>query len=411
MKTRYRLTARARLTCLYGLLFVVAGSAMLAIDLGLVHERLQKSQRSSAVWVVPSNAADPGAAATLQKKSAAALARSQKLQTPNGQPVSDLVNQAKAEARRTAERQMLTQSGIALITMTVLAVGLGYLMAGRALRPVHAVSATARRISGRSLHERIPLQGPPDEMRELAETFNDMLARLDDAFASQRHFIANASHELRTPIATQRTLIEVAARDPRAGAAFTDIVPGLLATLDCQEELVAGLLTLARADNGLGEVEQITLDAQVRSALAEVALESQDRELDIRTSLHPVSVTGDRVLLDVLLSNVFRNAVRHNVHGGQIRVELSGNRLVVENDGACYDEARIPELIAPFRRGSGDRTSDGDRTGTGGSGLGLAMVAAVARAHRASLELTPRPAGGLRLCLTFTGEEHGSPAD
>ncbi len=404
MKSRYRLTARARLTLLYGLLFVVAGGAMLAIDLGLVHERLQNSQRSSAVWVVPTNAADPSVAATLQKKSATALARAKNMRAKNGQTVSELLNEAKAEARRTAERQMLTQSGIALITMTVLAVGLGYLMAGRALRPVHAVSATARRISGRSLHERIPLHGPPDEMRELAETFNDMLARLDDAFTSQRHFIANASHELHTPIATQRTLIEVAARDPQASAEFTEIVPGLLATLDRQEELVAGLLTLARADNGLGEVERIALDQRVRAALAAVADEARDRELDIRTSVHSVSVTGDRVLLDVLLSNVFRNAVRHNVHSGAIRVKLFGNRLVVENDGVRYEAGRVPELLEPFRRGASDRT-----TGSG-SGLGLAMVVAVARAHRATLELTPRPTGGLRLCLTFDEEFAGDDA-
>jgi two-component system sensor histidine kinase VanS len=156
---------------------------------------------------------------------------------------------------------------------------------------------------------------------------------------------------------------------------------------------------LARADNGLGEVEQIALDEQVRSALSTVDAEAQDRQLDIRTSLHPVTVTGDRVLLDVLLSNVFRNAVRHNVHGGVLRVELAGDRLVVENDGARYDDARVPELIEPFRRGDSDRV-----TGSG-SGLGLAMVAAVARAHRASLDLTSRPAGGLRLCLTFAGDD------
>nr|WP_237536145.1 HAMP domain-containing sensor histidine kinase [Streptomyces sp. SID3343] len=282
-------------------------------------------------------------------------------------------------------------------------------MAGRVLRPVHAVSGAARRLSRHELHRRIPVAGPHDEMRELAETFNAMLARLERAFAAQHRFAANASHELRGPITTMRTLVDVAAdvaaADVAADVAASATGPGvrdelprlvndLRGQLDRQQRLVDGLLDLAQSENGATTIGPVRLDELAGDALARAAAAIDERGISVYRSLEPTLVQGDPVLLELLVDNLIRNAVDHN-RGGLLRVTGSPGRLVVENSGAEITPARLTELREPFRRGHRDRLHGG------GTGLGLAIADAVAAGHDATLTMTPRSGGGVRAEFTL----------
>ncbi|HEY7049335.1 MAG TPA: ATP-binding protein [Jatrophihabitantaceae bacterium] len=388
------LTARVRLTVLFGLLFLVAGGALLTIDYLLVHQRLAGHRTGpTTVYVFPTESKKAALANGDVAKNA--LIDTKDLRLPNGQTLAEYQQSVKREAARVAERQLLEQSGIALGVALVLVAGLGYLMAGRVLRPVHAVSAAARRIRANALHERIPVSGPPDEMRELAETVNDMLVRLDASFAAQRDFIANASHELRTPITTQRALVEVAASEPRPGPALLAATPTMLASLDQQEQLVDGLITLAQADHASGPRVPVPVHEIARDVLDNAAAEAESRAIGVDAQLRPVVVSGDPILLEIMITNLVRNAIRHNVDGGALTLRLADDRLTVSNDGAVYETERVAELVEPFRRGEVDRVT------SEGSGLGLAIVASVARAHQADLTLQARPGGGLAVQVRF----------
>jgi signal transduction histidine kinase len=291
----------------------------------------------------------------------------------------------KAQARSELLDRLMTGAGIAIGVLTVASAGLGWLLAGRVLRPVHVVSGTARRLSEQNLHERIPVSGPRDEMRELAETFNDMLARLQRSFDAQSHFAANAAHELRGPMTTQRTLVEVAASAPDAGHGLRELATTLSPVLDRQERLVNGLLELAWSENGVTEVEHVRLDSVVQSAL-----DRYDRTAT--TDLGPCVVKGDPTLLDLLVDNLIRNAF---THGDTVWVTTTSDALIVENTGAVITPERLANLVEPFRRGTQDRLT------SSGTGLGLAIVSAVSRAHNADLTLTPRPDGGIRATVRF----------
>lgn len=296
--------------------------------------------------------------------------------------------------------------------MTLVSTGLGWLMAGRVLRPVRAVSGAARRLSRHELHQRIPVAGPHDEMRELAETFNAMLARLEQSFAAQHRFAANASHELRGPITTMRTLVDVAApaetsaTGPCGHDELAYLADELRGQLDRQQRLVDGLLDLAQSENGTTTITPVHLDALAREALVRSAAAIGKRGVTVYQALEPDLVHGDPVLLELLVDNLIRNAVDHN-QGGYLRVAGSAGRLVVENSGAEITAARLTELREPFRRGRRDRLHGG------GTGLGLAIADAVADAHDAALTLTPRPGGGIRAEFTmpphtaYNPGEHG----
>lgn len=367
-----KLTAQARLTLAYGALFLLSGAALAVLIITLTFPP------------------KPAVGSHVEVKGGSVPAKAFATPPPAVKQKEDEVLAAKEQARRELRTRLVTVSAICLGGMTVVAVGLGWAMAGRALRPVHAVSGTARRLSQRNLHERIPVSGPRDEMRELAETFNDMLGRLERAFEAQRRFAANASHELRGPMTTQRALVDVAAASPGAGPQVKELADGLRAQLDRQQRLVEGLLALASSEHGVTEVVPVDL-----AGLAREHLDPAPPGVQVHCRLEPAVVHGDRILLDLLVGNLVRNAVQHNVHDGQVWVSTGPERLEVANTGPHIGGERLRELLEPFRRGQRDRLR------SAGVGLGLAIVAAAATAHGARLDLQPRPGGGVTATVTF----------
>jgi signal transduction histidine kinase len=281
--------------------------------------------------------------------------------------------------------------------MALLSIGLGWWMAGRALKPVHRITDAARRLSDRTLHDRINLRGPRDELKELADTFDAMLSRLDQAFTSQRRFVANASHELRTPLATERVLVDEALADP--DASVEDLRSILLQIRDSTKEserLINALLTLASSSRGVERWSVADLGEVVESAHTRCEGEAADRGIDVRCQLEPAPTTGDRGLLDRLAVNLVENAVRHNHRGGWVIVRTgtdSGRAyLEVSNSGPVVEPSVVATLVEPFRRATPDRSSVGE-----GCGLGLSIVDAIVSAHRARLSVRARPEGGLHV--------------
>jgi signal transduction histidine kinase len=366
-----RLTARMRLTLLYAGLIALSGSAVAALIILLTFPPLETTQSN----------VDVKTGAEVVKKG-----------VPVDRTAQEQALAGKLAARAELRGRMITGSAIVVGALTLVSGGVGWWVAGRVLRPVHLVSNTARRLSEHDLHERIPVSGPHDEMRELAETFNGMLARLQRSFDAQSHFAANASHELRAPMTTQRTLVEVAAESPGASPDLRELADALRPVLGRQERLVDGLLALAWSEHGTTTVEPVRLDELVRSSLAR----NENPAVTVEAGLRPVTVLGDRILLDLLVDNLIRNATRHNRDGGRLWVTARAHTLTVENTGESISEERLADLVEPFRRGTQDRVRD-----NGGVGLGLAIVTAVANAHRARLDLTPRPAGGIRAEVRF----------
>jgi signal transduction histidine kinase len=284
---------------------------------------------------------------------------------------------------------------------TVLAAGLGWAASRRVLRPLAAVTKAAQAASQENLGQRLALARPPDELKELADTFDAMLARLEAAFASQRRFVANASHELRTPLTEMRTLIDVTAARPAAPAAELEpVMAAIGAAVDRSEELIEALLTLARSDRGLGPAEVVDLPTAVVDAIDLISPAAAARQVRIDTALQDAQASGDRVLLERLVSNLIDNAVRHNVTGGWVLVSTRNQagtaELTVANGGERIPPDQVTGLFEPFRRLTG-------RIGRQpGSGLGLSIVASVARAHGGQAEAVARPDGGLDVRVTLT---------
>jgi len=290
---------------------------------------------------------------------------------------------------------------------TVLAAGLGWAVSGRVLRPLTAVTTAAQAASQDNLDRRLALTGPPDELKELADTFDAMLARLEAAFASQRRFVANASHELRTPLTEMRTLIDVTlARPPASAQQLKPVLAAIGAAVDKSEELFEALLTLARSDRGLGPAELVDLPTAVEDAIDSIGPAAAARQIQISTALQDAQVPGDRVLLERLVSNLIDNAVKHNVTGGWVLASTSTEagiaEVTVANGGEHIPPGQVTGLFEPFRRLSG-RTSN--RPGTG---LGLSIVASVANAHGGHAEAHARPDGGLdvQISLPATANRH-----
>jgi signal transduction histidine kinase len=389
--TRLRLpgrTVRVRLTALYGILFFVSGAVLLAIASGVA------VARSSSVQAVPApNQAMPGSSL------AQAQARIQMLQAQ----LQDLQSQSAGQpGQGKLQHQLLMASLIALGIMTVISVALGWLIAGRALRPVRKMTAAAQRISEDSLHERLALHGPKDELKQLGDTIDGLLERLEVAFSAQRRFVANASHELRTPLTTMRAALDVALAKPEPAPPQTVALAGRLRTeLDRIERLLEAFLLLARAQHRSMPGQAILpLDYIVGSALAdqEAAITAMNLTVQDTSSQGGAWVAGSQALLSRMVENVIDNAVCHNTPGGWIaittRARGGGAQLVVENGGQVLGQQQVAELSQPFRR------LEADRIGTDkGSGLGLSIVAAIAEAHGGTLDLQARPGGGLRVCV------------
>jgi signal transduction histidine kinase len=372
-----RPTVRLRLTLLYGALFLVSGAVLLAITYVLF-------RNSTGVnLIVPGGPAKGHSNGALRQMAARAF--------------------DAAERRRADElHQLLVQSGIALAIMTVVSIALGWLVAGRVLRPLRTMTATTRQISERNLHERLALSGPRDELKDLADTVDGLLARLEAAFGAQQRFVANAAHELRTPLTLWHALLEENLSDPDATIdSFRATSRRLLALGEEQERLLGSLLTLASSERGLDRREPFDLAVVVAAVLRDPPAEAASLEVRIEGEIEPAPTAGNAALVEQLVRNLVDNAVAHNVRGGQVRVRTGtgpgGAFVAVTNDGAPIPPSEVGRLFEPFQRLGTDRTAPTD----GHHGLGLSIVRAIVTAHDATLLAEARPEGGLAVEVRF----------
>jgi signal transduction histidine kinase len=302
--------------------------------------------------------------------------------------------------------RLLIMSGIALAIMAVASMGLGWLIAGRVLRPLHKITSAARAISASNLHERLALEGPDDELTELGDTFDGLLSRLESSFQSQRQFVANASHELRTPLTVERALLEVALADPDGDYDSLRVAcERVLASSEEQERLIEALLTLASSERGLERREPLDLGALTSEALDARRAEIERRGLSVSATIGSAPSVGDPRLIGRLVANLLDNGLRHNVAGGQLEV-VSGIRgsdrhsvISVSNSGPVVPPEEVDRLFQPFQRLASERAGHGE-----GHGLGLSIVRAIAVAHGATLTARAREAGGLAVEVSFPGE-------
>jgi signal transduction histidine kinase len=388
MRLRTR-TIRLRLTLIYGGVFLVSAAALLTLGYLLVRHNLDRhhSFRDEIHGL---------GAAVYHSLFGRPLAA-------NGSRRAFLAGYHQATSAA-LDKLLLEYIG-ALVVMTGASVALGWWMAGRALAPLRAIAATARRVSGQNLGERIALQGPEDELKELADTFDGMLARLDAAFASQRHFVANASHELRTPLAIMRTEVDVALADPDANVRdLRAMGEAVRETIDRSESLIAALLFLARSEGVLGREEPVDLAELAAGCITDLHRRAEAAEIAIATDLQPAVARGDASLLERMLANLVENGIRHNQPGGALSVATSTSggmaEVLVRNGGAVIDPEQVQALTEPFRRLS---------RASGGFGLGLSIVRSVAEVHGGTVELAAPAEGGLevRVRVPSAREEAG----
>ena len=301
-------------------------------------------------------------------------------------------------------RELEIIGAIALPVVVLLAVVGGWLIAGRLLRPLRTITATARDISASNLNRRLDLGGRDDEFAVLGDTLDDLFGRLEASFESQRHFVANASHELRTPLTAERALLQVALADPDATAeALRSACEQVLALGDQQERLIDGLLTLATSEGGIEQWEPFDLAAVAWHVVTARREDAGRRGVHLETSLAAAPTAGDPRLAESLVANLLDNAIRHNCDGGraEISTAAAGGQatLRVANTGPVIAPERLGRLFQPFGRAGGERIRH-----TGGHGLGLAIVQAIARAHGATLTPQARPDGGLDIEVSFPGK-------
>jgi len=380
-----RWTIRLRLTLLYGSLVLVSagavvGSTYLLFDTwwsggSVIADVVQNSQQVAA-----------GGAAKGPPAQAQLLER-----VPN----------EKARLKAADLHQLLTVSGIAMGAVVTLSVGLGWSLAGRVLRPIRTISTSVRTISEDNLHARLDATGPDDELKELSDTFDQLLQRLETAFQAQRQFAANASHELRTPLTLERTLLEVALADPDCTLeSLRATCQRVLAAEAHQERLIASLLTLARSQSGLTSRSLIDLCEVARGVVSSRASQLADAGLTISCALNSAPILGDDRLVEHLTANLLDNAIRYNVPAGFITLATGTadgrSFLTMLNSGPHIAAEQVARLKRPFERLGPDRTDTG-----GGTGLGLSIAASIARAHGADLSLEPHTGGGLAVNVTF----------
>ncbi|MFC0114654.1 sensor histidine kinase [Kibdelosporangium aridum] len=359
-----RLTIRARLTLVYGGLFLAAGIVLLAVTYALVSQRLPQGTKTTTSHGEPP---PPGI----------------------GGRMESVINEVQSDTMRV----LLVQGGVALILVSAVAVALGWLIAARMLQPLHHITETARRIANapaadRGLHDRIALDGPQDEVKELADTFDVMLEHLDKSFDGQRRFIANASHELRTPLTLNRALLEVAVhREP----AVRHLGETLLEINSRHERLIDGLLLLARSEGEVGDRSFVDM--------ADIVEHVASQHPAVRVSAQEAPTTGNSVLLERIVQNLVENGLRYNVPDGWVHVASTTRDglavVTVSNTGPVVPRYEIPGLFEPFRRLGADRLA------SPGAGLGLSIVQAVARAHGGHVHAEPREGGGLIVTVTL----------
>jgi signal transduction histidine kinase len=391
-----RLTIRARLTLVYGGLFLLAGVLLIGVTYALVSHQFSGQDNGKVFGRSPA----PGSGQSTtspQPPANEAISPPTEIQTSMYRIVQD--------TRDNALHTLLTQGSTALALVCATATGFGWLIAGRLLQPLHQVTETARRIADapaadRSLHERITLDGPQDEIKELADTFNIMLERLDQSFDGQRRFIANASHELRTPLTLNRTLLEVAVAPEAASPEIRQLGMNLLAINARHGRLIDGLLLLARSERDVIERSYVDL----ADIVEHVAAQMPSGTVTVLAEPAEAETTGNLVLLERLVQNLVENGIRHNIpEHGWVRITSDTRpdgtaELQVSNTGPVVPRYEIPSLFEPFHRLADDRHST-----TPGAGLGLSIVQAVTRAHGGNVHAEPRNGGGLVVTVTLPG--------
>jgi len=392
-----RYTIRLRLAVLYGGVFMVSGTLLLALIFLTVrsstHRSVTVAQGEAAKLVEPHGGyvAPPGA--TLSPTPGGAAAERAHAQAQLGALAVNINNNDL--------HQLLTWSLVALAIMVAASMALGWVIAGRVLRPLQVITSAARELSAATLHERLALDGPRDELRELGDTFDELLGRLESSFEAQRQFVANASHELRTPLTLERAILEVTLADPDADAAsLRAACERVLAIGEQQEHMIDALLTLARSEGGLERREPLLLDTLAGEILDERREEIARRGLRLESELERAPIAGDRRLIERLIANLLDNAIQHNAPDGWLSVtssiEAGEVLLTVANSGPVIAPEELASLVHPFQRLGTDRTGHGV-----GHGLGLSIVDAIATAHGAKLAVHARPAGGLRVEVRF----------
>jgi signal transduction histidine kinase len=400
-----RRTIRLRLTLVYGALFLASGAGLLVITYLLVSHALPQTAMARTQASPAGVGAGGGTSGSFYVVSGGTSGC--RLASPPTPPspgqIQAQVGKCLAEQQSAELSRLVIESGVALAIMTVASVGLGWLVAGRVLRPLRAITGAARSISASSLHSRLALTGPDDELKELGDTFDGLLARLEAAFSAQRQFAANASHELRTPLARQRTLLEVALADPQPSVPVLQAACGrVLAAGEQQERLIEALLTLARSQRGLDRQELVDLAAITADAVGGQQSQAADRQITVEALIGQATTTGDLRLAERLVTNLLDNAIRYNHPGGSVKIHtgtIDGlAALRITNSGPVIPPGEVARLFGPFQRQPTDRTI-GAKTG---SGLGLSIVNAIAVAHRARLWAKPRAEGGLDIDIRFS---------
>ncbi|MGO1056796.1 sensor histidine kinase [Crossiella sp. CA198] len=374
-----RLTVRVKLTALYGSLFLGSGAVLLTVIYLLVRDQLAVRLGTAVARTIPLEGV-PSSVAMRQLRPDGTLAFL---------PAAEVTRAVEVTTMET----LLLVSILSLIGVAAVSVAAGWWLSGRVLRPLHTITATAQRLSSSNLHERLAIKGPPDELTELAETFDRMLDRLESSFDSQRRFVANASHELRTPLAVQRAAVQIGLAGNPTPEKAAEIREQLLTANRRIERLIDGLLVLARSDRGLAKRAKVDMHTVVAEAVGQYRAEAGRREIELQVRLTEATVSGDRVLLTQLVTNLVSNAIRHNLPSGGtvwVRTDVFGG-LTVSNTGPKVPAGQIPQLFEPFRRGEG-RTDKGE-----GAGLGLSIVDSITRAHGGTVKAEPRPDGGLRV--------------
>jgi signal transduction histidine kinase len=400
-----RRPVRLRLALLYSGLFLLAGATLLAVTYGLVANTLRSTVPPEQITAITQSSGPMSGCKAIATTIAQAEACKREA-IAAAQGIADVTAQ---DQRTAALSHLLNISVAGLAAMAVVSALLGWIMAGRVLRPVHAITAAARRASEENLGERIALAGPEDELKELADTFDAMLARLDAAFASQRRFVANASHELRTPLTVMRTAIDVTlAKQERTPAQLEAMAAEVRQATGQAERLVEALLTLARSDRGTGPRSALDLAVLAEDALDAAMPAIKSVSLRVTTELEQGLAVGDPVLVERLVCNLIDNAVRHNIPGGWLEL-ASGSReglafFSVANSGPAIDQQEVAALFEPFHRQCQHAGSDAPE----GSGLGLSIVASVVRAHHGDIAAAPVPDGGLEVTvlLPVGGQGH-----
>ena len=386
--SRRSLTARTRITLLLVVLFALGGTVIVSITYALVASNLTTSGITNPAL----NPSLLSACANLGKASGPI--------DPNlkekCQATFKLGAAAAADAQRNAVlSNLLLESILTVAGATIVAAVVGWFVAGRILRPINQLTAAARSASETNLSQRLDLQGPRDELRELAETFDDMLERLELAFLSQQRFIANASHELRTPLTVIRTTVDVVLAKPRASRAeLIEMGSAVRRAVLRADALTTTLLTLARNERGLTDSEPLELDALAQ----EVVESTATGELTVTLQLRSAAILGDERLIERLIANLVDNAARYNVPQGEIVVS-TGSRLEVaffrvENTGPLLSDEQVERIFEPFTRID-------ERVAVEGFGLGLALVRSIAQSHNGSVTAQARPAGGLNVLVEF----------